>query len=381
MQRPPMPTTGDRPSVNTDLERPFVITGGAGFIGASLAQRLLSQGATVILLDDFSSARVEENVTWLKAQFGERVVVERGDVHDKELVRHVVARCAGVFHLAAQAAVSASLSDPVHDFEVNVGGTLNVLEELRQRPDKPFLIYTSTNKVYGALTDLPVSEAGGRYQPMDQLTRARGVGETRRLEFVSPYACSKGAADQYVLDYARTFGLPAAVFRLSCIYGPRQFGTEDQGWVAHLILQTLGRRPVTVRGDGKQVRDLLYVDDLIDAFMIAARDMTRLCGRAFNLGGGPHNTMSLLEMVAAIEELHGRRPELRFCEWRPGEQRYYASDTRAFRLATSWEPQIGVQAGVARLYHWLLELTGRTQVAEPVLAIDESTEPLKRAAP
>jgi CDP-paratose 2-epimerase len=261
-----------------------------------------------------------------------------------------------VYHFAAQVAVTTSLDDPVEDFEINARGTLNVLEALRaagRAGEAPPLLYTSTNKVYGNCDDVALAVRGRRYEPTEEGMRASGVGEERPLQFYSPYGCSKGTADQYVLDYAHSFGLPAVVFRMSCIYGPRQFGTEDQGWVAHFLIRALAGRPITLYGDGMQVRDVLFVDDLVDAFLLAQQRIGELSGQAFNIGGGPRNATSLLELIDLIGDLHGKRPEVRFGEWRTGDQRYYVSDTRRFQRATGWAPKVGVRDGVEQLYEWL----------------------------
>jgi CDP-paratose 2-epimerase len=335
--------------------RPVVITGGAGFIGTNLAHRLLTQGYRVILFDNLSRRNVEENVRWLTATHGDKVMLERGDVRDRAAVRNVVADAYVVFHFAAQVAVTTSLVDPRYDFEVNVGGTLNVLEALRSLASPPPLVFTSTNKVYGALADVSLIEHEARYEPLDLVVRGRGVGERRALDFHSPYGCSKGAADQYVLDYARSFDLTTVVFRMSCIYGPHQFGTEDQGWVAHFILQALSGRPLVLFGDGKQVRDILFVEDLVDALLLAWANAERLRGHAFNIGGGPANTTSLLELIELIAALQGSRPTLEHSAWRTGDQRYYVSDHRGFKRTTGWSPQIDIQAGVTRLYSWLAD--------------------------
>ena len=217
------------------------------------------------------------------------------------------------------------------------------------------MVFTSTNKVYGSLEDMEFRLEGDRYEPCDERVRAGGIPESRPLDFYSPYGCSKGAADQYVLDYARTFGLQAAVFRMSCIYGPHQCGTEDQGWVAHFLIQALQDRAITLYGDGKQVRDVLFVEDLVDAFLLAEARMDDLTGQAFNIGGGVENTTSLLELLDRIDELHGSRPTVRWNDWRPGDQRYYVSDVSRFRAATGWPPKVGMRAGIARLYQWLRE--------------------------
>jgi CDP-paratose 2-epimerase len=213
---------------------------------------------------------------------------------------------------------------------------------------------TSTNKVYGGLADIELACEGQRYQPVDAGVRAIGISEARPLDFHSPYGCSKGTADQYVIDYARSYGMTTCVFRMSCIYGPRQFGTEDQGWVAHFILRALRGEPITIYGDGMQVRDVLFVDDLVDAFLLAEQNRDRLAGRAFNMGGGPGSTISLLDLLDRIQELHGQRPQITFGDWRTGDQRYYVSDTRAFEQATGWKRKVEADDGIARLYDWLL---------------------------
>jgi CDP-paratose 2-epimerase len=335
--------------------RHAVVFGGAGFIGCNVANRLLRDGHRVVLFDSLARPGVERNLKWLKDQHGERLRVQIGDVRDATLVRRAVRGAGQVFHFAAQVAVTTSLLDPVHDFEVNGRGTLNVLEAIRTQDVHPSLVFTSTNKVYGALDDVVLERTGSRYQPVDPALRAHGIGEWRKLDFESPYGCSKGCADQYVLDYARTFGIPAVVFRMSCIYGPRQFGTEDQGWVAHFVLRALHRQPITVYGDGHQVRDVLYVEDLVNALLLAQANVERLSGTAFNIGGGPARAISLLDLLDRIAALGGGKPQIRFEGWRPGDQRYYVSDTRKFEQATGWRPRVGVEEGLARLAQWLRE--------------------------
>src|ERR1051325_9171384 len=207
-----------------------------------------------------------------------------------------------VFHFAAQVAVTTSLDDPIGDFEVNARGTLNLLEAIRAANNPPPLIFTSTNKVYGDLRDVPLKRQGNRYVPVDAQARTHGFSEARRLDFHSPYGCSKGAACQYVLDYARTYRMQTAVFRMSCIYGPHQFGNEDQGWVAHFALSALRGQPITVYGNGKQVRDILFVEDLVEAFERAAEAIETTRGQVYNIGGGPANSLSLLDVIAHLEE-------------------------------------------------------------------------------
>ncbi|HEX5606224.1 MAG TPA: NAD-dependent epimerase/dehydratase family protein, partial [Candidatus Binatia bacterium] len=232
-------------------------------------------------------------------------------------------------------------------------GTLNLLEALRAADEPPPLVFTSTNKVYGGLEDIALNSERGIYYPMDMAVRANGIDELRPLDLHSPYGCSKGAADQYIIDYARTFGLPAVVFRMSCIYGPHQMGNEDQGWVAHFLIRALEEQTITLYGDGKQVRDVLYVDDLVDAFLLARAEMPRIAGQAFNIGGGPEQAISLLELIDMIARLHGHQPQYEFQDWRPGDQRYYVSDTRKFRNATGWAPKVRPHAGTEKLYRWL----------------------------
>jgi CDP-paratose 2-epimerase len=335
--------------------KPVLITGGSGFVGANLAQRLLAEGRSVVLFDNLSRAGVESNARWLSEQYGSRVQLVFGDVRDAAKLRDLVASASAVFHFAAQVAVTTSLVDPVHDFEVNVRGTLNVLEAMRRLKRPPPLLYTSTNKVYGSLPDVEMAELETRYTPSDEVVRARGIGEQRPLDFHSPYGCSKGAADQYVVDYARSFGLPATVFRMSCIYGPRQFGTEDQGWVAHFLIRAASGQPITIYGDGKQVRDILFVGDLVDAMVRAEQSIESVAGQAFNIGGGPGNVISLVELLSHIERLTGQRPRITHEDWRTGDQRYYVSDTSKFERFTGWRPKVSVQEGLTALSSWLGE--------------------------
>jgi len=330
-----------------------VVTGGAGFIGTNLTSRLVEDGHRVVVLDSLARPGSERNLRYLRETYGRAVRFEHGDVRERETVRRAVASADRVFHLAAQVAVTTSLADPLADFEVNLRGTLTLLEELRRLDDPPFLLFTSTNKVYGSLPDLPLALEDGRWLPADARLRAEGLSEERPLDFCTPYGCSKGGADQYVLDYATSYGLPATVFRMSCIYGPHQNGTEDQGWVAHFAIRTLNGQPVTVYGDGRQVRDLLFVDDLVEAMQLAHEHADAVAGRAFNMGGGPRNAVSLLEVLDVIGELHGRPPRLAFAEERAGDQRYYVADTRRFERATGWKPLVAAREGIEQLVRWL----------------------------
>jgi CDP-paratose 2-epimerase len=330
-----------------------LITGGAGFIGSNLAHRLLSAGRPVRILDNLSRPGVEQNLQWLRRTHGGRLAVRVADVRDATAVERAMEDVDQVFHFAAQVAVTTSLVQPQEDFAINALGTLNVLEAARAQATPPAVLLTSTNKVYGALPDVPLVTEGTHWLPQDRALRATGISESRLLDFHSPYGCSKGTADQYVLDYARSFGLITCVFRMSCIYGPRQFGTEDQGWVAHFLLRALRGEPITLYGDGRQVRDVLFIDDLVEAFVLAEHHRTALSGRAFNIGGGPGSSISLLDLLNSITALHGDQPATTIEDWRTGDQRYYVSDTRAFEQATGWRRRIKAAEGIGRLYQWL----------------------------
>ena len=332
---------------------PVLVTGGAGFIGCNLADRLAGEGHEVLVLDALRREGVERNLAWLKARHGGRIVHLRADTRDARAVDGAVRAAQAVFHLAAQVAVTTSLVEPVEDFEINVGGAINVLEAARRKGGRTPVVFASTNKVYGDLADVPLELADEAYQPQSPALRTRGVGEQRPLDFHTPYGCSKGAADQYVLDYARSFGLPTCVLRMSCIYGPHQMGTEDQGWVAHFLIRALEGKPVSIYGDGRQVRDILNVADAVEAYLAAWRRIGAVGGRAFNLGGGPANAVSLLQLIAHIEALTGRRVELCFGEWRAGDQRYSVSDPSAARRELGLAEPIAWRRGVAELADWL----------------------------
>lgn len=330
-----------------------LITGGAGFVGINLADRLLSQNKKVIILDNLSREGVEKNINWLQEKYRDNLEFRREDIRDRSAVADAVNQAAEVFHFAAQVAVTSSIADPFYDFEVNARGTLNLLEAVRRSAHQPPVIFASTNKVYGDLNDLGIIMNGTRYHPENTFFRNQGISEKRVLDFHSPYGCTKGVADQYMLDYARTFGLKTAVFRMSCIYGPHQFGTEDQGWVAHFLLQALKSKPITLYGDGKQVRDILFVEDLVDAYVLAMENINQISGNAFNIGGGIDNTVSLVELCDLIVEITGKSTEIKFDNWRPSDQKYYVSDFSKFNAVTGWKPEVGVKEGVLQLFEWL----------------------------
>jgi CDP-paratose 2-epimerase len=332
--------------------RPILITGGAGFIGSNLADRLAASGEKVIVFDALSRPGVERNLDWLKERHGRDIVPVIADVRDEDEVVRAAADAKAVFHLAAQVAVTTSMADPREDFEINIRGTVNVLDAVRTRGDRIPVIFASTNKVYGDLVDLPFETAGNRHTPVGPIADS-GIDERRPLDFHTPYGCSKGAADQYVLDYCRSFGIPSAVFRMSCIYGQRQMGTEDQGWVAHFLIRALEGKKITLYGDGKQVRDILDVADAVDAYVAALDRIDQVQGRAFNLGGGPANSVSLLQLLSEIGHITGRDVDVRFEDWRPGDQRWYVSDARAAQSELGLAAPRNWRDGVLALAQWL----------------------------
>jgi CDP-paratose 2-epimerase len=324
-----------------------LVTGGIGFIGTNLSHRLLSDGCEVTLFDNLSRAGVQHNLDWLKAKHGNQFQFVRGDIRDFDAVLRAIRNVDVVFHLAAQVAVTTSVSNPQEDFSVNAQGTLNVLEAARRLEPMPVVLYTSTNKVYGGLEHLHVIERASRYEFEDL---SQGVSEACPLDFHSPYGCSKGAADQYVRDYHRIYGLPSIVFRMSCIYGPHQFGNEDQGWVAHFCLTGIRGGHLTIYGDGKQVRDLLYVEELVELMLRAYKNVDRIAGQVFNVGGGPANTMSVwAEFRDVLRPLIGTLPSMSFGEFRPGDQKIYVSDIGKAQTQLGWTPRVRIEEGIRML--------------------------------
>ncbi len=334
-------------------DRPILVTGGAGFIGSNLADRLASEGHRVRVYDALLRAGVEGNLRWLKERHGDRIEAVVADIRDEQVLVDAARDAGAVFHLAAQVAVTTSLDDPRDDFSINIAGTLNLLDALRRRGDGTPLVFASTNKVYGDLTDLDFALENDAYVPVDPVVRGHGIDERRPLDFHTPYGCSKGAADQYVLDYARSFGVPTAVLRMSCIYGRRQMGTEDQGWVAHFLIRALEGKPITLYGDGHQVRDILDVSNAVDAYVQAWRRIDRVAGRAFNLGGGAGNAVSLRRLLAHIGDLTGRDVDVSYSDWRAGDQRYFVADTRLAEAELGLKPKVPWRDGVAALAEWL----------------------------
>ena len=341
----------EAPSIGS--RRPVLITGGAGFIGSNIANRLAQAGHDVLVFDALLRPGVEANLEWLQRRHPHRISVRIADIRDAAAVAEVVADAQAVFHMAAQVAVTNSLIDPKEDFDVNLRGTFNLLDAVRRHDTAIPIVFASTNKVYGDLADIALESDGECYFPIDRPVRDAGIGESRALDFHTPYGCSKGAADQYVLDFARSFGMRATVLRMSCIYGQRQMGTEDQGWVAHFLLRALRRQPIKVFGDGCQVRDVLEVDDAVTAYLAAWENIDTVSGRAFNLGGGPANAVSLRQVLAEIASLVGHNVDTRYADWRPGDQRYYVSDTRLIRSALRLPTATPWRVGLASLATWL----------------------------
>jgi CDP-paratose 2-epimerase len=336
-------------------DKPILVTGGAGFIGCNIADALAARGNRVIIFDNMSRDGATEHVQWLKLRHGSRVELVVADIRDKNAITRAATSASAIIHLAAQVAVTTSLDRPVEDFEVNACGTLHVLEALRQHNPAAPLIFASTNKVYGKLLGQNgFVQRADRYVPAEARFQ-HGVDEAAALDFYSPYGCSKGTADQYVHDYARIYGLRCAVLRMSCIYGPRQFGTEDQGWIAHFMLCAIRGQPITIFGDGLQVRDALHIRDAVAAWLATLDNIDRTAGRIFNLGGGAKNAISLLELLAMIGQLRGECPKISFRPWRPGDQPWYVSNLNAISTAIGWQPRISLQEGLRSLEQWLTE--------------------------
>jgi CDP-paratose 2-epimerase len=326
-----------------------LITGGAGFIGCNWAARLIRAGYEVTIFDNLSRKGAATNLVWLKEQ-GDFQFVE-GDIRDGALIAQVAHIQDAIYHLAAQVAVTTSVINPREDFEINALGTFNVLEAARLAKTQPLVVYASTNKVYGVMEDVCVTEELTRYRYTDL---PMGLPETQPLDFHSPYGCSKGAGDQYVRDYARIYGLQTVVFRQSCIYGLRQFGIEDQGWLAHFVIAAAKHKPVNIFGNGKQVRDMLWVGDLLNAYEIALVQTDKVAGRIFNIGGGPDYTLAIwTETESILEQLAKRKIDVSYGNWRPGDQKVYISDIRKAQTELGWQPTVSPKEGIQRLWEWV----------------------------
>lgn len=360
--------------MRTETRKTVLITGGAGFIGSNLAARLLSEpGTRVRIFDNLSREGVKHNVRWLRRLAREQCFeFVPGDVRDARAVRRAVCDVTEIYHLAAQVAVTTSVRDPATDFEVNAQGTFRVLEAARANGNNPFVLYTSTNKVYGSLADVPVEVEGTHYRAKDK--GVAGVRESQPLDFHSPYGCSKGTADQYVHDYARIYGLPTVVFRMSCIAGPRQFGNEDQGWVAHFLYAALEERLITVYGDGYQVRDVLHVQDLIEAMVGVRNNLARTRGQVYNLGGGIERSISVAELLRRIEHRSGKRLRLEYDAVRPGDQPWYVADTSKLERDTGWRPKRSLEEILDAIEgFWHEKRTRMIEVPKPRLLEEVAT--------
>ena len=330
-----------------------LISGGAGFIGSNVAARYIRDNHGVRILDNLSRSGASYNLSWLNETYPRQFEFIKGDIRDEKVVRQAVEGVDIIFHLAAQVAVTSSVEDPLYDFSVNAAGTLNILEAARRSKLSPILIYSSTNKVYGGLESLGVVEKPTRYAFSDSI---EGVSEKICLDFHSPYGCSKGTADQYVRDYSRIYGLPTIVFRQSCIYGPHQFGIVDQGWVVWFMISALQDKLTKIYGNGKQVRDILHVDDLIHAYQLAIDNIDVTKGQIYNIGGGQSNTVSIwTEFGPVLEQLLGKKIPVTYADWRPGDQKIYVSDIRKAKKDFAWEPKIDVNTGLAQVFSWVKE--------------------------
>lgn len=333
------------------MTKKYLITGGAGFIGSNFAADLLDKNQDVTIFDNLSRSGSRHNINWLRGRFGaDSFRLIQGDVRDAASLTEAVKNIDVIAHLAAQVAVTTSVTNPREDFEINALGTFNMLEAARLSGRQPMVLYTSTNKVYGGMEDVRIVEEETRYAYADF---PNGISEDRHLDFHSPYGCSKGTGDQYVRDYARIYDIPSVVLRQSAIFGPRQFGIEDQGWVSWFIIAFLTGKPITIYGNGKQVRDLLFIDDLIAAYQAAIAQPDVSAGKVFNIGGGPQNVISVWkEFGPVLEELAGKKIHVSYGDWRPGDQLIYVSDIRKASESLGWKPKVGVEEGIRRLYQW-----------------------------
>lgn len=331
--------------------RTVLVTGGAGFIGVNAAEAFIRDGWHVVLFDNLSRKGTDLNLRYLRQKFPDNCEFIMGDIrYDSLALLHAASRADLVLHLAAQVAVTTSILRPIEDFEINAHGTFNVLEAVRASGRKPMVIYSSTNKVYGGMHDVVCMKGPTRWTFRDY---PNGIAETQPLDFHSPYGCSKGAADQYVHDYGRIYELPTVVFRQSCIYGQRQFGVEDQGWVAWFTIAAMLGRPITVYGDGLQIRDLLHVDDLVSAYKCAAERPDRAAGQIFNMGGGPTRTLSLVELIAFLEKSLNKKIPVGHAEARAGDQPVFVADIRKAERELGWRPAIDPLPGIEMLMEWI----------------------------
>lgn len=335
-------------------KRKIAVIGGAGFIGTNTVAAFSRAGDEVVVFDNLVRRGTQSNLDWLQGSHD--IIFHKGDIRNASEIMGLFKAHSDidvVIHLAAQTAVTTSVANPREDFEINALGTFNVLETIRLLEQPPILLYASTNKVYGALDDIALCEMETRHEYRDL---PYGIPETWPLDFHSPYGCSKGAADQYVRDYARIYGLSTVVFRQSCIYGYRQFGIEDQGWLAWFAVAALHNQPISVFGDGKQVRDILFVDDLVDAYVKSIDHIDKTAGKVYNLGGGFGQSISVWrEFQPLLVDILERPIEAIYSEWRPGDQKVFVADIRQAEIDFGWLPQIGIEEGISRLCAWIRE--------------------------
>jgi len=333
----------------------ILVTGGAGFIGSNLADYFLGKNLEVLVFDNLSRSGAEKNLEWLKSKHKNKFTFINADVRDFDKLKQSLKDVDAVFHTAAQVAVTTSIKNPRGDFETNALGTLNLLEAVRQNNTNPVIVYTSTNKVYGDnVNKIPLVEKETRYEFADPKFYD-GIPETFPTDAGehTPYGCSKYTGDVYMKDYSKVYGLSTVIFRMSCIYGPRQFGNEDQGWIAHFIISSILGIPLVIYGNGKQVRDALFIDDLVKAFELTINNINKIKGNAYNIGGGSENTISLLELLNMLKKLE-LKPKYHFDDWRAGDQKVYISNISALEKL-GWRPKISVTEGVQRLINWVNE--------------------------
>ena len=336
------------------VKRNYLVTGGAGFIGSNYVSRLLKRGEKVTIYDNLSRSGSLLNLKWLQDTYGaDSFSLIKKDIRDKDGILEAARNADVIMHLAAQVAVTTSVVDPREDFEINALGTFNMLEAARASQRKPIILYTSSNKVYGGMETVRIKETENDYKYVDF---PMGISEEQPVDFHSPYGCSKGCGDQYIRDYARIYDLPTVVFRQSCIYGTHQFGMEDQGWIAWFIIAIVTGKPISIYGDGKQVRDVLFIEDLMNAYDAAIENIKITSGQVFNIGGGPENTLSVwAQFEPLLQKLVGHPIHVKHGDWRPGDQRIYVSDIRKAQRDFGWKPQITVEEGVGRLYQWVIQ--------------------------
>jgi len=333
------------------MPKKYLITGGAGFIGTNYVSRLVQKGEDVTIFDNLSRAGSKLNLAWLKSVESNSFKLIKEDIRNYDALEKAVKDIDVIVHLAGQVAVTTSINNPREDFEINALGTFNVLEAARKLEKKPIVLYSSTNKVYGGMESVRVQENESNYNYEDF---PNGISEEFPLDFHSPYGCSKGTGDQYARDYFRIYGLPTIVLRQSCIYGTRQFGIEDQGWIAWFIIALLSGKQISIYGNGKQVRDVLFVDDLLDFYDLCVENIETTAGQVYNIGGGTDNKISIWkEFSPMLEELLQKEINVNWGDWRPGDQKIYVSDIKKASSDLGWIPKVSPKVGITKLFNWV----------------------------